>query len=309
MDHKILSWNIRGLGEDPKIVAVRNAILKNNPTICTIQETKKELVDDSLIRSIWGSNRCDYVFLPSEGASGGIIVMWKEGILIMEDYLIGAFSVSIKFPNVADNFVWVFTSVYGASDSGYYNQFWQELWDIRILFEDPWLIGGDFNAIISPDERNVPGGAIRNRRLFKSFVNSFSLVDLPMAGGRFTWTNSQQPPLLVRLDRFLLSYDFLENCLVPMKNRLRRPISDHKPILLCCNSGDKLKSPFRLDNFILHHPDFLKSLKIWWDNIVFSGKPSYIFSKKLQALKFFVKNGKKILLVICMLNWIIWSLQ
>lgn len=96
---------------------------------------------------------------------------------------------------MVNDFVWVFTSVYGASDSGYYRQFWQELRDIILIFDYPWLIGGYFNATLSDDDRNLVGGGTANRNSFKSFVNRFSLIDLPMSGGRFTWTNSQHPPL------------------------------------------------------------------------------------------------------------------
>ncbi|XP_026459532.1 uncharacterized protein LOC113360212 [Papaver somniferum] len=269
MEHKILSWNIRGLGKDNKLVAIRNAIRKNNPNIVRIQETKREIVDDALIRSLWGSNRCTYVYLASEGASGGIIVMWKEGVVQMEDHLLGAFTI-IKFRNLTDDFVWVFTVVYGTSDAGYYSQFWQELRDIRLIFDEPWMLGGDFNATLSADERNRPGGGLANRKSFRSFVNRYSLIDLPLSGGRFTWTNSQQPPLLIRLDRFLLSPEFNSHCPAPIQMRLNRPISDHAQIMLCCNSGDKVKSPFRLDNFILSHPDFLGNLKIWWDILIFT---------------------------------------
>ncbi|XP_026439283.1 uncharacterized protein LOC113337968 [Papaver somniferum] len=281
MDHKSLSWNIRGLGQCNKIVAIRNAILKNNPTICTIQESKREIVDDSLIQSLWGSNRCNYVYLASVGAFGGIIVIWKDGILVMEDHLLEAFYVSVKFHNVVDDFVWVFTSVYGASYDVYYNQFWQELRDVRVYYDEPWLLGGDFNAILADDERNVPGGAVANRKSFKALINRLSLIDLTMAGGRFTWTNSQQPLILIRLDRFLLCPNFQVHCPALLQMRLRRPISDHTPILLCCNSNENLRAPFRLYNFILNHPDFLNNLKIWWMNLNFSGKPSYIFAKKL----------------------------
>lgn len=38
MEHKIFSWNIRGLGQDPKLISIRNSVKKNNPTIVTIQE-------------------------------------------------------------------------------------------------------------------------------------------------------------------------------------------------------------------------------------------------------------------------------
>lgn len=81
-----MSWNIRGLGHDEKIVAIRNAIKQNNVTICSILESKKEIVTDSLIRSLWGNSGCSYLYVPSEGASGGIIMMWKEGVVQMEDY-------------------------------------------------------------------------------------------------------------------------------------------------------------------------------------------------------------------------------
>lgn len=31
-------------------------------------------------------------------------------------------------------------------------------------------------------------------------------------------------------------------------------------------------------------------MKIWWANLTFYGRPSYIFAKKLQGLKFFIKK-------------------
>ncbi|XP_026433830.1 uncharacterized protein LOC113331327 [Papaver somniferum] len=178
-----MCWNIRGLKQENKITAIRNAIWKNNITLCSILESKKENVDDNLIRALWGNVRCNYPYQPSFGASGGITIMWKEGVLHMEDHLMGAFSLSIKFRNSSDNFFWLFTAVYAASDAGEYRQCWQELSDIRILFEEPWLLGGYFNVILAQAERNLPGGNISNRRFFKKFVNQHELVDLPMTRG------------------------------------------------------------------------------------------------------------------------------
>ncbi|XP_026433836.1 uncharacterized protein LOC113331332 [Papaver somniferum] len=145
-------WNIRGLGQENKITTIRNAIWKNNITLFSILESKKENVDGNLIRDLWGNVRCNYLYQPSFGASGGIIIMWKEGVLHMEDHLMGAFSLSIKFRNSSDNFSWLFTAVYAASDA-------------------------------AQAERNLPGGNISNRRFFKKFVNKHELVDLPMTRG------------------------------------------------------------------------------------------------------------------------------
>lgn len=78
------------------------------------------------------------------------------------------------------------------------------------------MLGGDFNATLNADESNRPGGGLANRKDFKIF----SLMDLPLSGGRFTWTNSQQPPLLIRLDKFLISTDFYAHCPAPIQMRL-----------------------------------------------------------------------------------------
>lgn len=75
MDHKIMIQTIRGFGEDQKIVAIRNVILRNNTSILFIHEMKKELADEALIHSRWGSRICNFNHLSSIGASRGITVM------------------------------------------------------------------------------------------------------------------------------------------------------------------------------------------------------------------------------------------
>lgn len=119
------------------------------------------------------------------------------------------------------------------------------------------------------------------------------MIDLPMSSGSFTWTNSQQPPILVRLDRFLVSDDWKAHLTAILQMSLTRPISDHTSIMLCCNSGVKFKALFRLENYLLLHPTFLPNLDLWWRNLTFFGKPSFVFAKKLQSLNFFIKIFKK----------------
>lgn len=103
--------------------------------------------------------------------------------------LLGAFSVSLRFRNTNDGFTWIFTFVYGVTDPADYEQFWQEIQDVRLLMTGPWLLGGDWNAILFNSERNSVGGGNRNRGNFRKFVNTNSLVDIPTSGGSYTWTN------------------------------------------------------------------------------------------------------------------------
>ena len=65
----------------------------------------------------------------------------------------GALSVTCQFKSCEDNFVWMFAGVYDLVLIEEKETFWNELSDIRGLWNDPWCVGGDFNAVRLPEER------------------------------------------------------------------------------------------------------------------------------------------------------------
>lgn len=65
---KILSYNVRGLGGGEKRVEVRRLVQEKCPFVLCIRESKLRVVDDFLIKSIWGDAPCSYSFQPSVGA-------------------------------------------------------------------------------------------------------------------------------------------------------------------------------------------------------------------------------------------------
>ena len=72
------------------------------------------------IRSLWGCQHLDWLYLGFIGASGGVLVMWDRRMVdrrMVEkiDKAVERFFVSCKFKNVVDHFVWAFTSVYGTN--------------------------------------------------------------------------------------------------------------------------------------------------------------------------------------------------
>lgn len=91
---------------------------------------------------------------------------------------------------------------------------------------------------------------------------------------------------------FFVCHNFEAYCPTFIQMRLKRHVSNHAHIFLCCHSGEKSNSPFKLGNFVLQYPDFQNNLKIWWMNLIF-GKPSYIILQRTQSLKFFIKNSQK----------------
>ena len=76
----------------------------------------------------------------------------------------GVYSISGRFRNVEDIFIWVFIGVYGPVLSRAKEKFWEELGAIKGLWDEPWCVGGDFNSIRFPGEmrygRNLTVGMV-----------------------------------------------------------------------------------------------------------------------------------------------------
>ncbi|KAG2664285.1 hypothetical protein I3760_16G075000, partial [Carya illinoinensis] len=72
---KIILWNVRGLNEMEKHLKIINQLQKWRVDIVCLQETKLELITINTVRSLWGCSRVGWAHLPSNGASGGIVMM------------------------------------------------------------------------------------------------------------------------------------------------------------------------------------------------------------------------------------------
>jgi hypothetical protein len=65
------------------------------------------------------------------------------------------------------------------------------------------VILGDFNFIRAQDNRNKPVGGIDDMFLFDEIIGHLSLLELPLKGRSYTWSNMQRDPLLEQLDLFI----------------------------------------------------------------------------------------------------------
>ena len=91
------------------------------------------------------------------GSAGGILLLWDKRRISLVDSVADSFSVSCLFRMEDDGFQWVFSGVYGPTEKRLRESFLEELGSIRGLWENPWCVGGDFNEILSPNERSRGG--------------------------------------------------------------------------------------------------------------------------------------------------------
>ncbi|OVA19313.1 hypothetical protein BVC80_521g126 [Macleaya cordata] len=127
MELKIISWNIRGLNSFDKINVIKDIVKKERVSVIAIQETKMSKVSDWFIKSFWGSDSYDWLHIPSNDRSGGIILVWDDSVLKMERELVGEHSISIEVSSVTDNFKWLFSTAYAPNSPADKLNFLEEL--------------------------------------------------------------------------------------------------------------------------------------------------------------------------------------
>ncbi len=130
----------------------------------------------------------------------------------------------------------MFSGVYGPVVDRDRRLMWDELAGICSWWDVPWCLGGDFNVVRFPSEKRGSVNFTAAMYDFSDFISGHGLVDLPLLGGIFTWSNNREVSSMSRLDRFLFSADWNEGITNISQKRMVRLNSDHFPVLLDCGS-------------------------------------------------------------------------
>ena len=94
----------------------------------------------------------EWVVLLAIGRSGGILVIWDVRSLKIKESLVGDFSISILVGDETRG-DWCFTGVYGSSNRRLRKDFWDELAEIKVICNQRWCVGGDFNVVRRVSEK------------------------------------------------------------------------------------------------------------------------------------------------------------
>lgn len=107
----VLNWNIRGLNDLDKQKAVRAKIEESACSMVCIQETKMPHLDCSIMKKIAPKRFDKFVFAPSIGAPGGILVGWNDATLEGAVHETLNFAITIDFKARHNAAKWRLTTV------------------------------------------------------------------------------------------------------------------------------------------------------------------------------------------------------
>ncbi|GFZ14802.1 hypothetical protein Acr_24g0009920 [Actinidia rufa] len=123
------------------------------------------------------------------------------------------------------------------------------------------------------------GSAMRD---FSDYIMEEELIDLPLEGDLFTWSNGSASS---RLDRFLVLPEWEGDHLDVKQYCLPRIVSDHKPMILAGGGMHRGPASFRFENTWLQVEGFRDLVGKWWEGYEVFGNLSYCLARKLRLLK------------------------
>ena len=191
-----------------------------------MQETKREEFNLAFIRKFALRRFDHFAFIPSEGASGGLLVIWAGNWFSGEVLLEESFGMVMRFSSVFSTDRFTLVNVYGPCSGIERENFVAWLFHLDIPDDALWLLLGDFNFYRYSDSRNRPGTNLSDIALFNEIISFLGLIELPIKGRSFTWSNMQAEPLLVQLDWFFTSAAWTIKFPNTLVNPLARPTSD-----------------------------------------------------------------------------------
>lgn len=194
---------------------------------------------------------CNSEIVPAVGQCGGVILLWNEKKLLLSILDKHDHFLHILCTDLVTHNTWFITFLYMVPQKEAQLNIWNLLLSLKPHNDQPWVILGHFNCIISLQEKL--GGLRRSTKYmhqFVDFLNNARLICIPSSGNIFTWCNNQDPSSRIyeRLDRVVVSASWLNH--FPQANLNNLPIyqSDHGPICLSLNcKPTKIKHSFKFE--------------------------------------------------------------
>lgn len=252
---KILAWNARGLNEKEKRLAVRQTVLLEKPDIVSFQETKLNTMNETLLQQSVGKRLKGHIELEASGTKGGILLAWNERKFSMIDYVNRTYSISVKLKHKGERFL--ITAVYGPTNTALRGDFFQELQEIKPTDDTPWLVCSDFNVtLMQSDRTNLNNNNWRESLKFGDLLLELELINLPLRGRNFTWTNARETPTMARPDRFLISTSWNTTFPNSIQEALANTSSNHTLLIYQVDTRFKQTVFFRFENAWLKSKNF-----------------------------------------------------
>ncbi|KAL7222099.1 hypothetical protein ACSBR1_023919 [Camellia fascicularis] len=209
-----------------------------------LQETKRAKISEELVRSLWPGVEMDFVVVNLDGSSGGLLCIWKPSAFELSRCCYNRNFILLS-GTIALSFLCVLMNVYAPNEGG----------------------GGDFNEIRNIGKRKGCSRRKRGMKNFNNFIDRMEVTELDMLGRKYIWCNAAEGEKWSKIDRFLLSPEWLLMFKFKVWGFPRR-VSGHCLVVLMKDTRDWGPRSFRFINAWVLHPQFISIVMKAWEETV-----------------------------------------
>jgi len=283
------TWNIWGLNGSQKQNNVHAWTQKNNLDIFGLLETKIGAANLESIKTKLSPSHWHYHSNITSSSTCRILVGWNTQKLHLTCLHSASQWLTCEATLPSNPTPIRLTFVYGHNTPAERLSLWRYISQASSLHTcTPWLILGDFNAIMQSGDRS---GGVTNwpsyQNDFNTCIHQSALLQVPYTRLKYTWHNGQHGSNTIQKK---LDWIFGNPCLFstwPDTHATFQPrsISDHSVMILNLQRlNNHQQSPFKFLNIWAERSDFLPTVASSWHAPI-TGNPMFQFTSKLRRLK------------------------
>ena len=171
---KGIFWNSNGLGDTKKYQFLSDLTKEKGLDFMALSEIGRRAFSDSFLKNFCAGKEFLWHTKPPRGRSGGMLVGINLGTFDVGEIEEGEYFVRFRIRNKEDGFQWNLVSEYGAAQDDFKEAFLTELVQLCTKETLPIIIGGDFNIIRGPNEKNNSNYNDRWPFLFNAIIDAFN---------------------------------------------------------------------------------------------------------------------------------------
>ncbi|KAJ0533359.1 putative RNA-directed DNA polymerase [Helianthus annuus] len=237
-----------------------------------------------MVNRFWGRSLFEFDAVESTGRSGGLLTIWDPSIFAKSGVVKNRNFLAVFGNMLSSGEPIAVVNVYAQNDPGDRRILWADLIQLKNTFSGLWIFLGDFNDVRCQEERLNSEFVALNALHFNQFIAEADLVEYQMGGRKYTY-RSDNGTKMSKLDRFLVSRDFMGKWPAASCMALSNMASDHCPILLSTVQADYGKIPSRMFNSWFEIPGAVDHVLQLLGSFHFEGLPDLALDVKMKWVK------------------------
>ncbi|KAK7259820.1 hypothetical protein RIF29_25435 [Crotalaria pallida] len=236
-------------------------------------ESKKKVMELNVLKTLYDRQNLYGVDCSGNGNSraGGLVLLWHNGITVT---ILSSSSnhIDARIVTSEEGVVFHATFLYGYPNGHDKKHTWDLLSRLKRNSSDPWVVIGDYNQILGPEDKVGGAGCdFAEIQAARDCLHECGLTEVGFVGSRFTWCNRRKSPDTIeeRLDRAFANQSWLDIWQFSLINNLPRHRSDHSPISLDASTRPKKqrrckKKRYRFEQVWIHYEELVEVVKHSW---------------------------------------------